>query len=121
MRISVLTTSQTGSAQRVYSFIVIISIILVGQYLILGFVKDKSKEIRRKKGLQIDAIHKIVTIVQYVLTSILLLAILEIVFTSRYYVNLLIAAITISYTLAVIITAILAQRFFSCLGQIEIL
>src|SRR5206468_8333414 len=92
--------------------IVIISISLVGQYLILGFVKDKSEEIRRKKGLRIDAIHKIVTIVQYALTAILVFVVLELVSTSQYSVSLLIAAATISYALAVVITVLLAQRFF---------
>jgi hypothetical protein len=81
LKVSNFTTSQSGSLQRVYSFIVIISIILVGQYLILGFVRDKSKVIRGKKVLRIDVINKIVTIVQYVLTVILVLVTMEIVLT----------------------------------------
>ena len=113
IKTSILTTSETGSPQRVDYFIVIISITLAGQYLILGFVKNKSKEIRRKKWLRTDAIHKIVTIVQYALTTILLLIILQLVLTSQYNVNLLIGATTISYALAVIIMALLAHRFFS--------
>ncbi len=113
IKTSILTTSQTGSSQRVEYFIVIISITLAGQYLILGFVKNKSKEIRRKKELRFSAIFKIVTIVQHSLTAILVSIILQLVLTSQYNVSLLIAAIAISYTLAVIIMALLTQRFFS--------
>jgi hypothetical protein len=79
----------------------------------LGFVKNKSKEIRRKKELRFSHIHEIVTIVQYVLTAILVSIILQLVLTSQYNVNLLIAATAISYALAVIIMALLALRFFS--------
>jgi predicted nucleic acid-binding protein/DNA-binding protein Fis len=113
IKTSILTTSESGSSQRVDSFVVIISITLIGQYLILAFVKNKSKEIIRKKELRIDVIHKIVTIVQYALTAILIFIILQLVLTSQYNVNLLIAATSISYGLAVVITALLAQRFFS--------
>ena len=95
IKTSILTTSETGSPQGVDYFIVIISITLAGQYLILGFVKNKSKEIRRKKWLRTDAIHKIVTIVQYALTTILLLIILQLVLTSQHNVNLLIGATTL--------------------------
>jgi hypothetical protein len=86
---------------------------MITQYLILGFVKQKSKEIGSKQQLHIRGMHKIVTAVQYVLSAILVLVILQMSILSYYSTILLTTNIVISYTLAMIMIGLLAQRFFS--------
>lgn len=113
IKTSILTTSESGSSQRVQSFVIILSITIAIQYLILRFVKDKSETIRRISELHINMIHKIVTMIQYVLTGVLVFVVLQITLTSEYSINLLITAVTISYGLSVAMTVLLTQRFFS--------
>src|SRR5215218_7589460 len=50
------------------AFIAIAIVYAVGQYLILEFVKQKSKKIRTKSP-HINKLNTIITIVQYVLTA----------------------------------------------------
>jgi hypothetical protein len=57
--------------------------------------------------------HKIVRIVQYTLSGILLFVFLQMVATSHYSTIMLILVMSISYTLVGIMLGILAQRFFS--------
>jgi len=115
IKTSGVTTSQSGSAARVDFFVIILSITIIGQFLILGFVREKSVEIRRNKELRINTIQKIVTLLQSVLTGILIFIILQIVLTSQYNLNMLIAATAISYSLAIAMMVLLTRRFFSWL------
>ena len=75
-------------------------------------VKAKNKEIRIESGY-IRTLNKIVPKVQYVLTAIIVFVVLQIVVTSLYYTNLLSAATTISYGLAILLMSILTYRLFS--------
>jgi hypothetical protein len=93
-------------------FFVIAAIYGIGQFLVLGFIKDKSKEIRTKSPLHLNTIFEIVTIVQYALTGILLFVILQMIVWSYYSIVVLITAASISYILAIAMMGILAQRFF---------
>jgi hypothetical protein len=52
-------------------------------------------------------------VTQYTLTAVIIFFILEMIMTSSYSLPVLTAAIGISYTLAMVILGILAQRFFS--------
>ena len=115
IKTSGIITSQSGSAARVDFFVIILSITIIGQFLILGFVRAKSVEIRRNKGLRINTIQKIVTLLQSVLTGILIFIILQIVLTSQYNLDMLIAATAISYSLAIAMMVLLTRRFFSWL------
>ena len=104
--------SQSLSSWRTVIFLVIGIIYAIGQYLVLNFVK-KSKEIISKEQYRLNAIHKIVTIVQYALTAVFVFVILQMIITSRYNIVMITAAAWISYALAVVMTGLLAQRFFS--------
>ena len=115
IKTSILTTSESGSAARINFFIMILSVTIVAQFIILAFVRQETRDIRRKKELHIHAINTIVTISQSVLTVLLLFIILQIVITSQYNIDLAIAALAISHLLAIIILVILTQRFFSWL------
>lgn len=64
-------------------------------------------------GSSFDVITAMVTIVQYILTAILILIIFQILTGSYYSTLLLIIATAISYTLAFAMMGLLAYRFFS--------
>jgi hypothetical protein len=115
IKTSEITTTQTGSAARVDFFVIILSITIIGQLLTLGFVRLKSVEIRRKKELRINTIQKIVTLFQAVIIVILIFIISQIILTSQYNLDMLIAATAISYSLAVAMMMLLTTRFFSWL------
>jgi hypothetical protein len=106
-------TNQSSPHIRIAIFLVLGVVYVTGQYLLLEFTKKKSKEIRDKRQLHLDLIHKLVTIIQYVLTAVIVFFIVEMVLTSAYSVIVLATAIGISYTLSIIMLGLLSQRFFS--------
>jgi hypothetical protein len=112
IKTSVLTTSESGSATRVKSFVIILSITVAGQFAILAFVRHQTMEIRRKKEIYINTINNVVTTIQFIVIGILVFVILQILLTSQYFVDLVITAFTISSLLAIVMLALLAQRFF---------
>src|SRR5918995_1563310 len=94
------------------AFIAIAIVYAVGQYLILEFVKQKSKRIRMKSP-HFNKLSTIMTIIQYVLTAIIVFIILQIFVNSYYYTSMLTLGSSISYATASIIMVILAVEFFS--------
>src|SRR5215211_494843 len=94
------------------AFIAIAIVYGVGQYLILEFVKQKSKRIRMKSP-HFNKLGTIMTIIQYVLTVIIVFIILQIFVNSYYYTSMLTLGSSISYATASIIMVILAVEFFS--------
>ncbi|HEU4821831.1 MAG TPA: hypothetical protein VFS97_00240 [Nitrososphaeraceae archaeon] len=99
---------------RTIAFASIVSISIVGQYLVLGFVKQKSiNNIITPKEIHLNTIHKIVTLVQYALLALLVFVLLQILVTSYYSTIMLTAITSISYILAIAMLALFARRFFS--------
>jgi hypothetical protein len=88
-------------------------ICMVGQFLILEFIKRKIETIRRNPQLHLDVIQKVVSIMQYALVTLFLLCIIEMAATSRYHVYILVASLFISYSLSAGILAFLSKLFFS--------
>ena len=93
------------------AFIAITIVYAVGQYLILEFVKQKSKSIRLKSRL-FNKLFTIMTIVQYVLTASIVFIILQIFLNSYYSTSILIWSSSIDYAMASIVMVILALEFF---------
>ena len=110
---SYASNNQSLSNTRIGLFLAILIAYVIGQYLLLEFVKRKSREIRTKQQLHIKMIHRIVTIAQYVLTALLVVISSEMIVTSTYSILLVAVVIGISYTLAMVMLGLLAQRFFS--------
>ena len=113
ININRFTTSQSLSGWRTAVFIVIAIVSAIVQFLILKFVKLRSKAARGKKESSLEITYTAVRVVQFLLIGIFTLAILQIIVTSRYNVYILVATIGISYTVAVILMGVLAKRFFS--------
>jgi hypothetical protein len=101
--------------QSVFLFILMSSIFAIAQYFVLRFIKATSEKelrivIRNRLGLA--AFHKMVWAIQYVLTAILGLVILQIVLYSYYNSIAITAATTISYVIALVIMSLLSYHFF---------
>jgi nitrogen-specific signal transduction histidine kinase len=114
LKIYDLYSKDPTSALRISVFIIISSIYCVGQYIILKSIKPESKEHSLSRRLhRIGAFHNIVTLVQYVLTALLVYVILQILLTSQYTTMILPLATSISCILGCCMLAVLAERFFS--------
>jgi len=103
---------QLASTAGIATFIGIFAVFVVTQYYILAFVNfnNKSHNIRARF---LHTTHKIVTVIQYTLTGIILLVILQILTDQQYNTILLHFAITISYVMWIVMLSLLAKAFFS--------
>lgn len=115
IRTSVLITSHSSSEERVVSFIIITMIIIIGQFLILAFVRQQTRTIRKQNVFRLNQLIKIVIGVQVAITVILILLILQIVLDSQYYVDLIIFVFTGSSLLSISMLALTNRLFFSWL------
>ena len=98
---------------RIIVFSILIIISLVGQYYVLGFVKQKNvSNIVNPREIHLDKIHKIVVLVQYSLMALLAFILVQILVSSYYSTILLNAVTSIGYVVATTILALLSQRFF---------
>jgi hypothetical protein len=94
------------------TFIVIAVVYVIGQYLILKFVKQKSKRIRSKLP-HFNKLGTIITVIQYGLTAIIIFTLLQILVNSYYYTFLLNLGSSMSYATATTVMVILVLEFFS--------
>ena len=109
-----------GGAQegRTSSFGISLFIIVVvvsyasALYLLSRFVSPIHRLFKTHSS-RFNWIYKTLLIAQYASGGIIALVILQLILTSHYYVGLLIAAISISFTLAAIILGLLSYRFLS--------
>jgi hypothetical protein len=91
------------------AFTTIATIYAVVQYVLLRQVKSQAKA---SKLFALNLIHKIVFLIQYALTALLIFVILQMVLSSAYNSIIVVVAIAISYTLAIIMTGLLTLRFY---------
>ena len=107
IRVYDFITMEATSEWRVTAFIIISVTCSVPQIIILNYIKAKVKEIGKDR-LHFQTIHKMVTIGQYTLIVILGILISQILLRQYYDVGILIGAITLSYTLAVLMMSVLS-------------
>jgi hypothetical protein len=105
--------STSFSAWKAYLYLSISVIFIVGQFFILRFLNQKNLARRTKTRLNFNILFKIVSIVQYAFAGILLITIMQMVFTSYYSVIILVVNVMPSYILAISMMVLLTQRFFS--------
>ena len=87
-------------------FVAISVVYAFGQYFILEIVKAKNREVSGSIGIS----GNVITIVQYILTSIIVFVLFEVLFSSQYHRDLLIASITISYGAAIFLTVLFTWK-----------
>jgi hypothetical protein len=90
-------------------FVAIAVVYAFGQFFILEMVKAKNRQLSGSIGIS----EKVTTIAQYALTSIIVIVILQVLFSSQYHRDLLSASTTISDGAVIFLTALLAWKLFS--------
>jgi hypothetical protein len=102
-------------------FIAMSSVYAISQYFILEFVKGRGeKELgyaRGKMKLSAATFRKILSIIQYVITAILIFVILQLIVYSQYSTAAITAITAISYTTAIVMIGLLAYLFFMWFNQ----
>ena len=78
-------------------------------FIILEFIKNKSKEIRIKKQLYLTSLHHVVRMAQSVLSAVFVYVLLQMVMMSQYDVVMLTIATGISYILFAIAFRLVAR------------
>ncbi|HZB80954.1 MAG TPA: hypothetical protein VE264_06735 [Nitrososphaera sp.] len=101
-----IVRDQIISFWGVVLFVAISVVYAFGQFFILEIIKAKNREVSGSIGIS----ENVTTIVQYILTSIIVFAILEVLFSSQYHRDLLIASNTISYGAAIFLTVLLTWK-----------
>ena len=103
---------QLASTEGIATSIVIFAVSVVTQYYILAFVNynNKSHNVRARF---LRTTQKIVTAIQYLLSGIILLVILQILTVQQYNTILLHITISISYGIWIVMLSLLAKAFFS--------
>ena len=81
-------------------FIAISAVFVVGQYLMIGMIKTKNKEVK-VNSYYIRIFDMTATMLQYVITAIMVFVVLQIILIHNYYSILLSTATAISYGFAV--------------------
>src|SRR5215204_5962088 len=99
--------------QSMYAFVIIALISIAGQYFLLDFIKHKSEEIRSKRRIHLHIIHKAVKLINYTVLAIFIFVVLQILVSSYYNLTGVISSVTISYSLAITMMALLAYQFLS--------
>src|SRR5918996_2328486 len=110
-QVSDIVTDQIVSFWGLVLFIVIAAVYGVGQFFMLEIVKSKTR-LRTSSG-SMRTSESIITIVQYVLTSVVVFIILQMLFSSQYQKDLLIVSTTISISVVVFLTVLLSKKLLS--------
>jgi hypothetical protein len=110
--IQVRNAIDISSTWSIVFFVSLAAIAMLGQFYILGFVKHKSREIRRKVPI-LNISFNLTAVAQYLLVAIFLFVVAEIVIYSHYSSTSLAVVTAISYGLNIGLMAIFAKIFFS--------
>ena len=103
---------ELASISDIAGFIVIWVIFMVTQYYILALLKH-NYENRRVRTRFIGIVHRIVSVVQFLLAGITAIIILQILLAQEYDTVMLYIVLFISYGLRIITLGFLAKAFFS--------
>jgi hypothetical protein len=103
-------SDQIASFWGIVLFVITSSMYLFGSFVILEMIKAKNRE----SGLtSMRMVEFIITIIQYILSSIIVIVVLQVLFSSQYNKDLLTATYNISYLSSIFLTVILAWKLFS--------
>jgi hypothetical protein len=104
---------EESTTRNTITFTMLVAVYGIGQYLVLRYLNYKTREINVIERLQVSIIQKLVLLIQYAIAALLVLIIFQMVTTVSYSVVVLFLIVALSYTLAVAMLGLLAQRFFS--------
>jgi hypothetical protein len=112
-QVSDIVTDQIVSFWGLALFVAIAAVYAVGQFFMLEIVKSKTRQGTTSSSGAMRTAESVVTIVQYVLISIVVFIILQILFSSQYYTGLLIVSATVSISIVVFLTILLSKKLLS--------
>src|SRR5918995_4757406 len=92
-------------------FFILAFIYVMGQYVILQYLKSKTRDARSKSPF-LNATHKTVTVIQLFLSAILVYLIFQIAFAREYSLTHLILVTIVSYSLNAVLLLLFAGRLF---------
>lgn len=96
------------------SLFVFMSIVyLLGQHILIRSARTKSRQIIKLGYLHLKVLDKSVTIIQYLLSGIIVFVLLQVVIFSEFYTSAVSMAAVISYLMAIFMMIFLSLRFFS--------
>lgn len=104
--------SQNVTNESISAFTIISVICIVGQYLILAFVRYKSQDVLRKKR-RLRLTYFSVLIGQNFVVTLFVILLLQVHLTASYNSSIAVSASLIAYSLAFVVILYLAQLFFS--------
>jgi hypothetical protein len=108
----IVNLTRTSNILSTVLFVILVPIFGIGQYIILGFIKQKNIDVIEKTP-GIKAMSRISALVYFVLTAILVLLVIQIITSSKYSSLILTVSSTINYALAVIIMGTFSVLFIS--------
>jgi hypothetical protein len=94
-------------------FVLMSVVFLVGQYNLIRFARTESRQIRERGYLHLNLLNKSVTIIQYLLSGIIVFVLLQILVFSEFYTSAISVTAVISYLMAIFMMMFLSLRFFS--------
>jgi drug/metabolite transporter (DMT)-like permease len=98
---------------RVYVTQIWATVYLLGQHILIRFARTKSRQIRELGYLHLKVLDKSVTIIQYLLSGIIVFVLVQVVIFSEFYTSAVSTAAVISYLMAIFMMIFLSLRFFS--------
>lgn len=104
-------SNESSSRANLLVFILIVLFYAIGLYLILRYIKETINEDIRSKSNRFELLHKIVSMVSYLLIGITMVIVIQMVINSKYDIYLIYAVIWISYVLSIVLLGILGLRF----------
>jgi hypothetical protein len=108
-------TDKSNYDVKISVFAAIFLVCVIGQFLILEFLRHKNKESGIKRKLPLDKLHASITITQCILIGIIICAIVQMSVISSYSTLLLILTVVMSYGLAITAMLLLARHLFAWL------
>ena len=94
-------------------FVFMSVVFLVGQYDLIRFARTKSGQIRERGYLHLNLLNKSITIIQYLLSGIIVFVLLQILVFSEFTMSAITVTAVISYLMAIFMMMFLSLRFFS--------
>ncbi|HEX5892699.1 MAG TPA: hypothetical protein VFY41_07545 [Nitrososphaeraceae archaeon] len=94
-------------------FVFMSAVYLLGQHVLIRFARTKSRQIRELGYLHLKVLDKSVTIIQYLLSGIIVFVLVQVVIFSEFYTSVVSTVAVISYLMAIFMMIFLSIRFFS--------
>jgi hypothetical protein len=107
------TPNLSRNPTTIGTFILLSLVCFVGQFMILYFVRNRSKGIHTRAKERFYKTYKVAIAAQITLSLISFIVIFQLLVTSNYFIFALIASTTITYGLGLTMMAFLMKSFFS--------